>query len=283
MKLRIGEIPYLNLAPIFYTLRKEFDCSDYDFVKGHPSELNEMLRKSELDVSPSSSIEYLRRESDYSIIDNHSISSRGPVESILLFSRLPLSELGGRSVFVTYQSETSVGLLKVIFKKFHNINYNIEVSTLPSDEALKTHSAFLAIGDEALKAARLAADISEECPEAGCSFLRFGLFQYFVYDLGEIWQEHTGLPFVYALWIARKDLSDSKKALLDKFSCDLDRAKESALRNLPELAGLLEHGMAPDEAVAYWRHISYDLGSNHREGLALFKSYLGELDLLSSE
>jgi chorismate dehydratase len=282
MKLRIGEIPYLNLVPIFNMLRQECDCTQYDFVKGHPAELNEMLRKGALDVSPSSSIEYLRKEGDYSVIEGHSISSRGPVESILLFSRLPLKDLGGREVFVTHHSETSAALLAVVLKKFHNIDCDLKVSGLPSDEALKSHSAFLAIGDEALKAARVATNITEECPETGCSFLRFGIFQYFVYDLGEIWQEHTGLPFVYALWIARNDLSDAKKALLEKFSRDLDRAKERALEKLPELARLLRHDMSPDKAVEYWRHISYDYESAHKEGLALFKRYLDELDLLSS-
>jgi chorismate dehydratase len=153
---------------------------------------------------------------------------------------------------------------------------------LPSDEALKSHSAFLAIGDEALKAARVAVNISEECPETGCSFLRFGIFQYFVYDLGEIWQKNTGLPFVYALWISRNDLSDAKKALLDKFSRDLDNAKSRAFEKLPELARLSKHDMPPDKVAEYWKHISYDYGSEHKEGLALFKRYLDELDLLSS-
>jgi chorismate dehydratase len=282
MKLRVGKIPYLNLMPIFYMLTQECDCSEYEFVEGYPAKLNEMLRTGSLDVSPSSSVEYLRRESDYDVMDGHSISSRGPVESILLFSRLPLSELDGRKVFVTYQSETSAALLEVILRKFYNINCALKVSSLPSEEALKSHSAFLAIGDDALSAARMAKNITEECPETGCSFLRFGIFQYFVYDLGEIWEKSTGLPFVYALWISRKDLPDEKKYLIKKFAADLDHAKSAALKKLPELSRLAGHAMPPEDIVRYWDKISYNLGEEHRKGLALFRGYLEELGLLKS-
>jgi chorismate dehydratase len=59
-RLLIGEIPYANLFPIFYTLKKESDLSGYEFVEGVPSALNKKIREGLIDVSPSSSIEYLR-------------------------------------------------------------------------------------------------------------------------------------------------------------------------------------------------------------------------------
>lgn len=282
-KLRVGRITYLNLVPIFRTLKMERDCSDYEFVESYPSALNEMLRKGLIDVSPSSSIEYLRRPGDYSIIEGHSISSRGPVDSILLFSRVPLKDLDGREVFVTHQSETSAALLEVILRKFQGISCDIKVSNRPSSEALKSQSAFLAIGDEALKTAWEAQEVVEDCPDIGCNFLRFGFRQYFVYDLGAIWHERTGLPFVYALWIARKDMTGHKRGLLERFTCDLDYAKAQAMKKLPELAASGTFVMPPKNMVAYWRRISYDFGEDHRKGLELFRNYLDELGLLSSE
>jgi chorismate dehydratase len=281
-KLRIGKIPYLNLAPIFHVLQKECDCMGYEFVEGYPAALNKMLREGNIDVSPSSSIEYLRDESAYGIIEGHSISSHGPVESILLFSRLPLKELKGREVFVTHQSETSAALLEIIFRKFHRIDCEIVVSNMPSNEALKFHSAYLAIGDDALRAARIAQNIAEECPETGCRFLRFGLTQYFVYDLGEIWQGFTGLPFVYALWIARKDIPGEKRELLERFIRDLGYAKSEALKKLPELAPRVDAVIPPERVAEYWKLISYDLDEKHMEGLGMFKRYLEELGLLKS-
>jgi len=86
-KLRIGKIPYANLFPIFYILENECDCSEYEFVEGVPSAVNRMLRMGEVDVSPSSSIEYLRHSDEYAIVENHSISSMATVGSIILLSR----------------------------------------------------------------------------------------------------------------------------------------------------------------------------------------------------
>lgn len=281
-KLRIGIITYLNVVPIYRTLRADCDCSNYEFVEGYPSALNEMLRNGSLDVSPSSSIEFLRNARDYSIIKGHSISSIGPVESILLFSRVPLKELKGKDVYVTHQSETSSALLEVILKKFEGIDCVIKVSSRPSGEALHAYSAFLSIGDEALKLSREAQDITEECPETGCNFLRFGFKQYFVYDLGELWHERTGLPFVFALWISRRDLPEHKQRLLEEFSRDLDHAKEQALNRLPELALGSTAIMPAQDIVEYWHKISYDLGKEHIEGLELFRRYLDELGLLKA-
>ena len=77
-KLRIGKISYVNMYPIFHALEGEFRNPSYEFVEGYPSELNRMLRDGELDVSPSSSIEYLRHKDMYTYLDGHSVSSRGP-------------------------------------------------------------------------------------------------------------------------------------------------------------------------------------------------------------
>ena len=123
-KLRIGKIPYANLFPIFYILERECDCSGYEFIAGVPSALNKMLRTGEVDVSPSSSIEYLRYSNQYEIIDNHSISSIGPVGSIILLSRKPIEELNGLPVLTSSQSETSVGLLRIIFERFYKSSVN---------------------------------------------------------------------------------------------------------------------------------------------------------------
>ncbi|UCD35330.1 MAG: hypothetical protein JSU90_00440, partial [Nitrospiraceae bacterium] len=89
-KLKIGRIPYANLFPIFHYLDSECDHSRYRFIRGVPSSLNAMLRSGELDISPSSSIEFLRNKARYRVLPWHSISATGPIKSILLFSRIPI-------------------------------------------------------------------------------------------------------------------------------------------------------------------------------------------------
>ena len=121
--LRIGRINYANLFPIFHALlEKAGDSSAYEFVEGVPSFLNRLLREGKVDISPSSSIEYLRRRDKYDILEGHSVSSFGPVGSILLFSRRPIETLNGLTVLTSAQSATSVALLDIILKKFYELD-----------------------------------------------------------------------------------------------------------------------------------------------------------------
>jgi chorismate dehydratase len=262
MRIKIGKIPYANLFPIFYMLEKECDCSSYEFVEGVPSVLNKMLRDGEIDVSPSSSIEYLKNPSLYQIIEGHSISSRGPVGSIFLFSKKNIHGLNNSIVHVSSQSETSVALLDIILKKFYGIRCKLQVLQSPENSG---GEAFLLIGDDALK--------------YGSRFTVHG--SRLIYDLGEVWYEKTGLPFVFALWIARRDISD-KQELLNKFVKDLNMAKEIALKNLSEIAKHLsmKEFMSEDEIVSYWKKIDYGLTAEHKRGLDLFNRYLEELSYL---
>jgi len=146
--LRIGKIPYINLFPIFYILENECNCSGYEFIEGFPSTLNKLLRCGAIDVSPSSSIEYLRYRDKYTLIEGHSISSEGPVGSILLMSSVPIEKLEGKTILTSSQSETSVALLEIIMKRF----YKIECSFRPTNDTVDTlrnrADAYLTIGDD---------------------------------------------------------------------------------------------------------------------------------------
>ncbi len=269
IKLRIGKIPYANLFPIFYMLERECDCSPYEFVEGVPSMLNKMLRDGELDISPSSSIEYLKNPSLYQIIDGHSISSKGPVGSILLFSKIPIEELNGGTIYVSFQSETSVALLDIILRKFYWIQCKLQILQDPENSE---GEAFLLIGDDALKHRSQQSAVSSQ--------------NELIYDLGDLWHQNTNLPFVFALWIARRELFKGQGSgvrgqgeLLDKFIQDLDRAKEIALKSLPEIAkhSPMKGFMSEKEIISYWNMIDYDFTGEHKKGLELFRNYLKDL------
>ncbi len=268
-KLKIGKIPYANLFPIFYTLQKECDCSSYEFVKGVPSALNKMIRNNIIDVSPSSSIEYLRNPSFYQIIyqiiGGHSISCKGQIGSILLFSKKKIEELHNSVIYVSSQSETSVALLDIILKKFYGIQCKLQASQAPEDSDAE---AFLLIGDEALKYSK--------------NSLLATPYSLLTYDLGEVWYNITGLPFVFALWIAKKNLEKSKADLLSKFINDLNMARDVALKNLTQIAKYppVRSFMSEDDIVSYWKRIDYNFTDKHKRGLDLFQQYLKELAYL---
>lgn len=271
-KLRIGKIPYANLFPIFYMLESECDCSEYEFIEGVPSALNYMLRIGEVDVSPSSSIEYLRHSDEYAIVENHSISSMGPVGSIILLSGKPIEELNGLSVLTSSQSETSVALLRIIFEKFYKVKCELRTAdiypdSLPSRrvESPTATEAYLLIGDDALKAVK--------SKSAKLTY---------IYDLGELWHKNTGLPFTFALWIYKKGCCREKPELLERFEKDLNKAKRLAVKNFKKivLQSPMRGILTEAELITYWENISYDFRNEHRKGLEFFRKYSEELGLI---
>jgi chorismate dehydratase len=280
-RLRIGRIPYMNLFPIFATLEKTVDCSAYEFIDGVPSSVNRLLRDGKIDVSPSSSIEYLRNRDDYTLIENHSISSFGPVGSIFLFSSKRIEDLDGATVLTSSQSETSVVLLAIILRKFTGIACTLKSSDEPLAKGISAFPAYLLIGDDAVKAIK-EVQSSTEAARAGTLSGASGPSSLRVYDLGEIWFRRTNLPFVFALWIARRELRTRESELFAKFTRDLDTAKAIAVKSLETLArgSPLRGVLKEEEIVSYWKGISYDFGDDHRKGLELFGEYASDLGLL---
>ena len=261
-KLRIGRINYANVFPIYYTLEKEFDCSGYEFIEGVPSFLNRMLRAGSIDLSPSSSVEYLRNRAIYNFLDGVSISSKGPVGSVFLFSKKPIESLDGSLINLTVQSETSVALLAIIIRRFYGMDCRFERSSTPE---ANNADAFLMIGDDALKYKAKLREKNSKTEKTSA----------LAYDLGELWYQKTGLPFVFALWIVRKELfdpADPRHPIFNKYVRDLNAAKDIALKNLPEIARYspLKAFMSEEDIIEYWKNLDYDLSVEHKRGLQLF-------------
>jgi chorismate dehydratase len=267
-KLRIGEIPYFNVLPIFYALKNKFDCSAYEFIKGVPSKLNQMLRDNEVDVSFSSSIEYLKHENEYDYIDGHSISSTGPIGSISLFSKVAIEKLNGRTILVSSQSETSIALLQIIFREFLKIDCSLkseDITYRDLGSGFTNAWACLLIGDDAMLGAKK----------------YFGSFNN-IYDLGELWFKHTGTPFTFAMWLHKKDCCLENKDVFNRFKADLHNAREFAAKNLKAIAAVspLKDVFSEEELAAYWNRIEYDFNDKHKKGLELFKTLSKQLQLL---
>lgn len=273
-KLKVGKIRYLNLLPLFSAI-KELALEDkYEFIEGYPSELNIMLRKGMLDISPSSSIEYLRDKQSYNYLDGHSISSRGAVRSILLFSRIPIENICDDRVFATHQSETSIALLKIILKQFYSNDCMIEVTDAPVQEAISNHSAYLAIGDDALETYHQANRLDLEVPKNCHAMCLIDHQAFYVYDLGELWLHHTELPAVFALWTYRKTLAPEKLAQIREFAKDLEAARVHAMKNLRTYAQDAATNIPAGEVTSYWQRMIYNLPDDCLDGLAMFEKYL---------
>lgn len=252
--LRVGKIPYANMYPIFAALEARPLPEGIRFVPGSPSALNRKMRAGRLDVSPSSSIEYGKHPERYLLCPRIAIAAREKVMSVLLLSREPLSALSDEPVAATGASDTSVVLLEILLRLFHGRRNRIVRTTLPPEEAIRRHPAYLAIGDEAIRAA-----VERRVPH--------------IVDLGAWWRKETGTPFVFALWIASREAAEDavRGPLLRGFARTLLSAKRDALEAMgrPGRAVPGPSWIPRRFLREYWKNLSYDL-DGEKEGLALF-------------
>jgi chorismate dehydratase len=245
-------------------LMEQFPCSGYEFVAGVPADLNRMLRAGMIDVCPSSSIEYAYHPECYKIIPQLSISSIGAVASVLLFSRIPVEKLDGRKILLSSESATSVNLLKILLGQRYGCSCTYETAQTGVTLTDNDSSALLLIGDSALRAS-------------------FGQSNLFVYDLGEMWFSWTGYPFVFALWLCRKEVAEGEE--LGNLARQLIKSKELAPGYLEQIAMSAKEAdwMGYDRLLAYWRdNISYQFDERAQAGLMLYYTKCFESGLITA-
>jgi len=254
--LRVGRIGFANCTPLFLALEEGGPRPGVEYVRGVPTELNAGLREGSVHLSPSSSVEYLSRPDLYGFLPDLSISSLGPVESVILFSRRPLEDLDGRPVGLSPASATSVVLLRVLLEGRLGVRPRF---VTPEEDP----EAVLWIGDRALRVAR-----EGRWPLA--------------HDLGELWHQATGTPFVFALWICRRDAFAAAPGAVRDFYRDLVRARQRAYRSYPAYARRSPEAawLGEQALLDYWQTISYDLTAWHLQGLRRFAEEAVALGLL---
>lgn len=262
MKIRLGRVDYLNCLPVYYALEKNFVVPGFPLriVGGVPTALNQMFFNGRLDVTPLSSIEYARHYRKCIILPGISISADGCVGSILLFSRLPATELEGCRVAVTSSSATSVVLLQVLFEHYYHVNTTFLVQPPDLETMLQGADAALLIGDEALIARQRVQN--EGLPVR-------------VTDLGEAWKRFTGEEMVYALWAVRKEFAQQYPAETNVLARCLLAAKKEGMARLSEVIQTARRrtGLPGPVLEEYFGLVRYDFDSGYQRALLLFYDY----------
>lgn len=261
--LKLGHIIYSNCFPPhagIITGRVKFP---FTVVEGIPTELNRLLYEGKVDVSPSSSIEYAVNAGRYLLLPGFSITSRNRVRSITLESRSPLAELDKKTVALTTASATSVVLLRILLELQNGVNPDFILYEQGSEDPAEQADAVLAIGDFAIKRAAATA------------------YPY-VYDLGELWHEFTGLPFVFALWQVnyKKNIDKDLRVLYDTL-CESRSYGHSHLRELADSTAE-RFGIPAPTLMQYWSSFSYSLGEEEQNGLLAFYRYAAELGVIDA-
>lgn len=265
-QLSVGHIHYLNCVPCFHYL-KEFGFTG-KLVSGVPSALNRLLQQGEVDISPSSSFEYARNWHDYQLLPGHSISSVGKVESVLLFSPCELAGLEGRPISLTGESATSINLLRVLLREYYGLtDVRDVVASEPVESCVEQGEPTLLIGDRAL---RMAAK-----KPAGM----------LIFDLGELWYQQTGLPFVFALWMVRRSACSAHRKELLALSGQLTRSYQKSMEEPAKVAAeyVSSSGLSVEQIEDYWQSLDYRLNPEHIEGVRLFFQLCHKYQLLEEE
>lgn len=260
--MRVGRIPYVNCYPVYGAIDRGVVKLKATLVDGTPSELNTGMARGDLDVSVVSAVEYARDSSRYVLLPDLAVSCDGPVRSVMLFSRRRAEDLGGRHVLVSRSSMTSVALLELLFESVWRctprfVPGNAELSDVRQFDR-EEHDARLVIGDAALL---LGASDAPRYPH--------------VYDLGAMWKDWTGLPFVFAVWVALR--STPVKAALAVHAA-LIESRNWGLSHLDELArqASATTGVAQAHCLRYLTGLDYGLSYPHLAGLTTFFGRLVE-------
>jgi chorismate dehydratase len=187
--LRLGAIDFINTWPLYGTCRLPtwVQCT-----YAPPAALNQAIGRGLLDVSPVSSAYYLRHQDDLVLLPQVCVSARGAVGSVLYLCRH-----GGAGqatqrgpIAVPDDSETSVALLRWLLWQHTGHDPQPRMRWYPAaslEAAMATYGQVLVIGDRALATA--------------ASGLPPG---WHATDLAAAWHSATGLPFVFAVWVARR-------------------------------------------------------------------------------
>ncbi|MGD0519009.1 MAG: menaquinone biosynthesis protein [Thermoguttaceae bacterium] len=240
--IRVGAVQYLNARPLTYCLA-EF-APRAELVFDVPSRLADALKTGELDVAMIPSIEYFRVPG-YTIISDACIACRGPVRSVKLFSRVPMESI--RTLALDEGSRTSAALVRILLKDEFGLDPELRSLPIGESPADSQAESLLVIGDRGIAANN-------------------GRFEY-VWDLGERWAQSTGLPFVFAMWIARPGVD------LRGFDAQLSWARDEGVKRIAEIARLeaADGWISVQDCLVYLRdHLHFYLGREEQLGLELF-------------
>lgn len=258
--MRIGAVNYLNSKPLVYELPELAPSAriTYDL----PSRLADSLAAGRLDVALVPSVEFFRA-AGHRVVSNACVACRGPVLSVKLHFRVPPHDV--RTVALDEGSRTSAALTQILLAEMCGVRPAKQPLPIGCGPETTDADAVLLIGDRAMMEERGARG-EERGANSYCE----------VWDLGERWCEWTGLPFVFAMWIARGDVDVTEMAQV------LSAARDRGVQNLDRIAAHEAPlvGISRSLAETYLRdNLHFELGRQERAGLRRFYELCVQHDL----
>lgn len=227
--MKVGRVPYLHSEPFYYDMARR-GLELYEMV---PSAIVSAVETGEIDAGPLPLVDCFRLEDRFQPVAGFCVASLKRAGSIFLYSTRPIEALDGARIGITDEASTAPHLLHVLLR----LKYQVQPAAYVPLQA--SHDACLLIGNEALR------------QRLGVSGFRH------TYDLGEEWHAWTGLPFVYARWMVRKNVDPKDMALLEdtlyvgleEGECSVSSSRSS---RRPTHAASRDHHLYSRPSLLYW-------------------------------
>ena len=246
--VRVSIVSYLNSKPFLYGLEYFKLQNSIQLSLDMPADCAKKLidNKTDIGLVPIAIIPQLK---EHYIVSDYCIGAKGRVGSVMLYSDVPLNEI--KTVLLDYQSKTSVTLVKILAKHLWKINPVWENATENFETTIAGTTAAVIIGDR--------------------TFTMDKKYVY-TYDLSEEWEKLTGLPFVFACWVANKKLPD---VFLNEFNEALKYGLDNRSILIAELTKKSNYLTNIDTYLN--QQIKYDFDSEKKKAMNLFLEYMKEL------
>ncbi|MFH8471155.1 menaquinone biosynthetic enzyme MqnA/MqnD family protein [Streptomyces sp. NPDC018000] len=258
---RVGHIQFLNCLPLYWGLARTGTLLDLELSKDTPEKLSEQLIRGDLDIGPVTLVEFLRNADDLVAFPDIAVGCDGPVMSCVIVSQVPLDRLDRARVALGSTSRTSVRLAQLLLAERYGVSP--DYYTCPPDLGVMMQEADAAvlIGDAALRANL------HDAPRLGLQ----------VHDLGRMWKDWTGLPFVFAVWAARKDYLAAEPHHVSKVHEAFLASRDVSLEEVTKVAEQAARWEAFDAEVLerYFTTLDFRFGPDQLAGVQEFARRVG--------
>ncbi|MCH8331263.1 MAG: menaquinone biosynthesis protein [Bacteroidetes bacterium] len=242
--IRLSVVSYMNTRPFIYGLENSEIWDMLELSKDIPSVGADKIVNGEVDIGLVPVVT-ISRMKEPNIISDYCIGSDGKVRTVCVFSQVPIEKI--RRIYLDYHSRTSVHLLRILLDEYWQLKPELIEASTGYESQMQGDTAGLVIGDRAF-------DHEEK-------------FQY-RYDLGEVWKQHTGLPFVFATWVSNRQFP---KPFLKQFN----EALKLGITNIDN--SLLEN---EKHFLPYLHNnISFHLDDHKKKGMNLFLTKVSGLTM----
>ena len=245
-KIEISAVSYTNTKPFIYGIKHSGFINKIGLSLDNPTDCAQKLIDGTVDIGliPVAAILNLHF---WEIVSDYCIGAVGAVDSVFIFSNCPINEI--QTLQLDPQSRSSNNLAKVLLKNFWKIKCTLVSNAIDYSTSLEPHTALVQIGDRTFGK-------KDKYP--------------FAYDLAAEWQHFTGLPFLFAAWVANKNIPQD---FMDEFNAALKFGLDHRKELFKEL-----NKPADFDVEDYLTHkIDYPLTDDKRKALHLFLDYVRNL------